>query len=419
MRVLLISGNREDSGVMTPLPIGLACVAASTAKAGFEVSFLDLLSTPDWESATQNAITRLHPDVIGLSVRNIDDQTMVSTRFLLPPLKELITLCRSTCGAPIVLGGAGFSIFPESTLAYLGAEMGIRGEGETALPNLLTWIEKGSQGPPPPGVYLAEQPRMHMTDAISADLDSLPLPTPDEWLSSGIKSDWRIPVQTRRGCSRNCAYCSTGMIEGRDLRWRSVEAVVSWLSSYRDRGFREYYFVDNTFNLPLTYAKELCRKIIDARLDIDWWGQIYPKWADAELADLMARAGCTQLNIGFESGSEPVLQLLNKQFKPAEVAEISARFAHAGVKRNGFLMLGAPGETKETVEESLAFAESLHLDALKISVGIRIYPNTALAARAVAEGIIDPADDLLFPHFYMAPTLRDWLPARVAAYNAL
>ena len=86
MRVLLISGNREASGVMTPLPLGLACVAAATAKAGFEVRFLDLLSAPDWESATQNAITRLRPDVIGLSVRNIDDQTMINPQFLLRPL---------------------------------------------------------------------------------------------------------------------------------------------------------------------------------------------------------------------------------------------------------------------------------------------------------------------------------------------
>jgi radical SAM superfamily enzyme YgiQ (UPF0313 family) len=208
------------------------------------------------------------------------------------------------------------------------------------------------------------------------------------------------------------------MIEGRQLRWRSAESVVNWLASYRNHGFRDYYFVDNTFNLPLSYAKELCRKFIEARLDIDWWAQIYPRWADRELADLMARAGCTQLNLGFESGSEPVLRLLNKQFKPAEVAEISAIFAAAGVKRNGFLMLGAPGETRQTVEESLAFAESLHLDALKISAGIRIYPNTALAARAVAEGIVAQDDDLLFPRFYLAPTLRDWLPGRVAAYNS-
>lgn len=140
---------------------------------------------------------------------------------------------------------------------------------------------------------------------------------------------------------------------------------------------------------------------------------------DSELVDLMAQSGCTQVNLGFESGSEPVLHLLNKKYKPAEVAEISAMFAAAGVKRNGFLMLGAPGETRETVEESLAFAASLHLDALKISVGIRIYPHTALTRRAVAEGIDESQDNLLLPRFYLAPALREWLPARIASYSGL
>ena len=414
MRVLLISGNRETSGAMTPLPLGLACVAAATAQAGFEVCFLDLLRSPDWESATQHAIATLQPDVIGLSVRNIDDQTMMNTRFLLQPLKDLITLCRGACRAPIVLGGAGFSIFPESTLAYLGADMGIQGEGETAFPNLLSWLQRGRSGPPPAGVYLAESRQTHLPMAMTGNLDSLPLPAAEAWLSSGLSPEWRIPIQTRRGCARDCAFCSTGLIEGRQLRWRSAASVVDWLASYRAAGFRNFTSVDNTFNVPLAYAKELCRKIIDARLDIDWWGQVYPKWVDRELVDLMAHSGCTQVNLGFESGSEPVLQLLNKQFTPVEVTEISAMFAAAGVKRNGFLMLGAPGETRQTVEESLAFAELLHLDALKVSVGIRIYPETALAARAVAEGIIDRDDDLLFPRFYMVPELRDWLPQRVA-----
>ena len=419
MRVLLISGNRELSGAMTPLPLGLACVAAATAKAGFEVCFLDLLSIADWKSAIRSAIARSEPEVIGLSVRNIDDQAMVNPRFLLSPLKEVIALCKSACGAPIVLGGAGFSIFPESTLAYLGAEMGVQGEGETAFPKLLSWLENGRQGPAPAGVYLAEQSNAYVPQVLNPDLDVLPLPAPEAWLPSEISPEWRIPLQTRRGCPNDCAFCSTGKIEGRQLRQRSVAAVVEWLTSYRERGFREFYVVDNTFNVPLAYAKELCRGIIQARLDIDWWAQIYPKSADRELADLMARAGCTQVNLGFESGAEPVLRLLNKKFKPAEVVEISTIFRAAGIKRNGFLMMGAPGETRQTVEESLAFAESLHLDALKISTGIRIYPDTALAARAVAEGIIDRDDDLLLPRFYVAASVRDWLPERMARYKAL
>ena len=82
-------------------------------------------------------------------------------------------------------------------------------------------------------------------------------------------------------------------------------------------------------------------------------------------------------------------------------------------------MLGGPAETKETVEESLEFAEFLHLDLLKVTVGLRIYPHTALAGIAVAEGLLRPDDDLLLPRFYLTPALRDWLPERIAEYNAL
>ena len=402
---------------MTPLPLGLACVAAAAAKAGYEVEVLDLVQVPDWESATQTAIAAMRPDVIGLSVRNIDDQTMVNPRFLLAPLQDIVALCRGCSDAPIVLGGAGFSIFPKSVLAYLGADMGIAGEGEAAFPRLLSWLGKGRQGSPPAGVYLADTGRAHRPRAAVADLDSLALPEPDLWLRTAIAPEWRIPVQTRRGCPNDCSYCSTSAIEGRRIRFRDPAAVVRWLAGYRDLGWRNFYFADNTFNLPMAYAKELCRKMIAARLDLHWSAIVYPKWVDAELAELMAQAGCTDVSLGFESGVEPVLRLLNKKFNPWEVAEIAALFADVGIKRSGFLMLGAPGDTRATVEESLAFAESLDLDLLKVSAGIRIYPKTALAARAVSEGMIDRDDDLLLPRFYCVPQLRDWLPQRIVRYS--
>jgi len=202
------------------------------------------------------------------------------------------------------------------------------------------------------------------------------------------------------------------------VRQRSPAAVVRWLKDLRQCGFRDFYFVDNTFNIPLEYAKELCGQVIAAELGIDWWAIIYPKWVDPELVELMARAGCTQVSLGFESGSEPVLRQLNKQFNCAEVAAIAAMFRDAGIKRNGFLLLGAPGETRDSVEESLAFADGMNLDALKVTVGLRIYPQTPLARMAVADGVISPDDDLLFPRFYLTPTLRDWLPARIAGRDS-
>ena len=416
MKVLLISARDESGEIAAPLPLGLACVAAATERAGHDVRLLSLVAGDEGGVPITDAVLQFHPDVIGISVRNIDDQNMQCPRFLLAPLRDLVAACRRVSTAPIVLGGAGYSIFPQPAVTYLQADMGIKGEGEMAFPSLLSWIERGAQGLPPPGVYLHNRP--YTTTAFVPSLDAFPLPEPGFWLhfpGSGL----RIPVQSRRGCPLDCIYCSTSAIEGRPVRRRSPESVVRWLAELRAHGFCSLYFVDNTFNLPPSYAKDLCRKLIQADLGLDWWSIVYPKWVDEELVDLMAKAGCTQVSLGFESGSEPVLKRLNKRFSCAEVKAISAMFSAAGIKRNGFLLLGGPGETRETVEESLAFADSLHLDGLKVTVGLRIYPNTTLHSIAVAEGVVRPDDDLLWPRFYLTAGLRDWLPERIAGYSAL
>lgn len=395
MKVLLISANTETTH-MAPLPLGAACVAAALEEAGHRTRLLNLMFSGDPETEVRQSMEESRPDVIGISIRNIDDQNMQAPRFLLATVKETVAACRKYCAAPVVAGGAGFSIFPEAAREYLGVDAGIAGEGEAAFPALL-----------------AGQP------AAPARLDDFPLPEPDRWIPRGAgREELRVPVQTRRGCPLDCSYCSTSLIEGRFLRRRSPHAVMDWMVQLREAGIRRLYFVDNTFNLPPFYAKDLCRRMIEANLGMDWWAIVYPKWIDEELVRLMARAGCTSVSLGFESGSEPVLRELNKQFSPEEVREVARMFRDAGVERRGFLLLGGPGETRESVEESLAFAHSLQLEALKITVGLRIYPGTALAKTAAAEGQIRADDDLLRPRFYLAPELAEWLPERVAAYEA-
>jgi radical SAM superfamily enzyme YgiQ (UPF0313 family) len=393
MNVLLISANTETTN-MPPLPLGAACVAAALEKAGHETHLVNLMSSGDPESAVRQSIEEYRPDVIGISVRNIDDQNMQAPRFLLPAVKETVAVCRKHSKARIVAGGAGFSIFPEAARKYLGVDAGIAGEGEAAFPGLL-----------------AGRP------AAPGGLNDFPLPVPDRWIPRGPdRAELRIPVQTRRGCPLDCSYCSTSLIEGRALRRRSLDAIMDWLMNLREAGIRRLYFVDNTFNLPPFYAKDLCRRMIEANLGMDWWAIVYPKWIDEEMVWLMARARCTSVSLGCESGSEPVLRQLNKRFSPKEVREVAGMFRDAGVERRGFLLLGGPGETRESVEESLAFAHSLQLETLKITVGLRIYPGTALAKTAAAEGQIRADDDLLLPRFYLAPELAEWLPERVAAY---
>ena len=100
---------------------------------------------------------------------------------------------------------------------------------------------------------------------------------------------------------------------------------------------------------------------------------------------------------------------MNKKFDLDSIRHTAEMLRTGGIKQLGFLMLGGPGETKESVEQSLVFADSLDLDAMKITIGIRIYPNTALSKIAVTEGLISPEDNLLFPRFYIVRKLEGWL----------
>ena len=415
MRVLLISANTETMN-MPVLPLGLACVAAATRNAGNEVALLNLMFEGDPMLGIRNSLEDFRPNLIGISARNIDDQNLPRPQFLLAPVKEIIASCRSMSGAPIILGGAGYSIFPESALRYLGADMGIQGEGEVVFPVVVDRIGKGARVSDIPGICLPGQPAEGRS--FEKNLDDLPLPEPSLWIPPGADNRklW-VPVQSRRGCPLDCTFCSSSAIEGRSVRRRSPDRIVKWLAELRETGCRNFNFVDNTFNLPPTYAKDLCRQVIQAELDLNLWCIIYPKWIDTKLVELMRRAGCRQISLGFESGSDRMLRRLRKRFNRKEVSAVSKMFAEAGIERMGFLLLGGPGETKDSVEESLSFADSLNLEALKITVGLRIYRQTPLATTALSEGVIRADEDLLLPRFYLTPELKDWLPERVATYK--
>ena len=104
---------------------------------------------------------------------------------------------------------------------------------------------------------------------------------------------------------------------------------------------------------------------------------------------------------------------MNKRFQPEEVRSISKHLVARGIGRTGFLLLGGPGETKETVLESLSFADSLELEAVKVTAGTRIYPQTKLSLMAIEEGRIANGENLLFPIFYLARNLDGWLQETV------
>ena len=417
MRVLLVSSNTERINMVT-IPLGLGLVAGTARSAGHEVALLDLLDKPDPAEAIREAVATARPDVIGISVRNIDDQTAANPRFLLAQVKPVVDACRACTKVPIVLGGAGYSIFPGAALDYLGADFGVCGDGEAAFTALLECLRAGADPAGVPGVRAAGRPPERPAVFID-DLDGFPA-----WdaaltaLADPSSTDLWVPMQSRRGCPNDCSYCSTARIQGRKIRTRSPRQVVERVAEIMRGGCRRFYFVDNSFNLPESYAFDICRWMKELARGASWRCILYPHRVREELVRALAEAGCVEASLGFESGNERVLREMNKRFTPADVRATSNLLAEHGIRRIGFLLLGGPGETRETIEESLAFAESLRLDFLRITVGIRIYPGTALARRAVEDGTIAADDDLLRPRFYLARGLEPWVHERVASFRS-
>jgi radical SAM superfamily enzyme YgiQ (UPF0313 family) len=408
MRVLMVSANTEKINMPT-FPLGLSCVAQATLKAGHDLESLDLMAEENTEAVIRGTIETFQPDLIGISVRNVDDQNMANPKFLLDQARDVVTYCKNLSESPIVLGGAGYSMFPQSALEYLGANMGIQGEGDAAFPVLLEFLEKGRSLSGLPGLYLRGR-GLQGKRVFVKNLDSLPLPDPHLFSTSAYEGeDFWVPVQTRRGCPMRCSYCSTETVEGYVIRKRSPGVIVRWLAQWVEAGFRRFQFVDNTFNIPPSYAATLCSQLAEAPFDITWRCILYPGNLEERVVKAMAKAGCKEVSLGFESGCDGILKEMNKRFKSQDVRHTYKMLSDYGIHTMGFLMLGGPGENRDSVEESLEFVDALNLNALKITLGIRIYPYTKLAKIAFEEGVIAEDDDLLFPRFYMAKGLADWL----------
>ena len=416
MRILFISPNRLRL-VVPPLPLGLASVVAAVQDE-HEVRVLDFMFAADPLEQVRRAVAEFAPEIIALSVRNIDNQDSRNPESFIGEIKNLVNLLRKLSAAPIVVGGAGFSIMPRQFMEYLGADFGIAGEGEGAFREFLAALEGSRDWETVSGLVWrdGEDWRLNPVQRV-ADLKSLPPPaleyfTPDLYQEAvgSAKLPGMAPVQTRRGCPMKCIYCTTPLLEGRLFRSWEPAQVASWLAAWHEKwGITRFYFVDNLFNCPPSYAKSLCRAIIDLKLPLEWGALINPSAPDRELFQLMRQAGGGFMQVGNESGSELVLANLGKGFGRRQVELTFRILEEEGIAYSCFLLLGGPGETPDTVQESVALLEQYHPKLVNLTVGVRIYPGLALHQTALEEGVVIPGDNLLQPRFYLSAAIEGWI----------
>lgn len=415
LKVLLISENRCRENLI-PYPLGVAWVAAAVRAAGHEVSGLDLMFSDDPAGDTARAVREFQPDCVGLAIRNIDNQDLYSPEFYLPPVTDVVAAIKSETGAPVVLGGAGFTMFPLECLEFLGLELGVVSEGEAAFTRLLEILESGADPSDLPGLALLRGGLGTVNPpGPGQDLDLMPAPAHDvfdvrryNWVPGG-GAPFTANLQSRRGCHMRCIYCSSPLVEGRRVRLRDPSLVADELESLAGLGVGTAIFTDSLFNYPAEYTERLCREIAARCLPVRWTASVNPAYNDPGLFELMRQAGCSTLSVGNESGSEDMLAALRKGFSKEDILQ-TVRAAHeAGLSFYCFLLLGGPGETRQSVEESVAFLDELGAESVRVTVGIRIYPGCELFNISVREGVIAAAQNLLYPAFYLAPEVEPWL----------
>lgn len=422
MRVLVVSTNRE----LTPypvLPLG-ACLVASTLEVtgGHEVSLLDLAFSRDPAGEVRSAVRSFGPDAVGLSVRNIDNVDYLAPVFYLEAIRaEVVEPLRAATDAPVVAGGPGFSIEPEGILRYLGLSAGVVGDGEQAFLDVVEGLGRGERAfaEVPGAAWVDGEGVFHQNErAYPPDLDALPFSRAWRWLDVGRYSDYggSLSVQTKRGCALRCAYCVYNTIEGRRYRTRSPASLAEELVETGGRTrLRDVDFTDSTFNAPLDHAKEVLETL--ARLPVRYRYQtsgINPGFVDEEFRDLLVRAGFGAVMVTAEAASDRTLEGMQKGFDKAALHRAVALLRELPMKVFWYFLLGGPGENAETVEETLAFLrEEIPPEHLVyFGVGVRIQRGAPIEARARAEGLLAPGDDLLAPRYYFSPGIE---PGRLLA----
>ncbi|MGZ3373855.1 MAG: B12-binding domain-containing radical SAM protein, partial [Gemmatimonadaceae bacterium] len=361
-RVLLVSTNRERQPYPV-VPNGLACVASALDAAGHQVRFLDLCFAKNAVASARRAAHSFRPDIVGVSVRNIDNSDSIALRHYTPEARDILGALRDAApAAKVIAGGAAFGVAPEALFRDLKVDYAVAGDGERASVALVDALSSGSAIDNLPGLVRDRNGTVVFTPpGEDADLDSLPRPALHRWidLARYQRHGATIPIQTKRGCVYKCVYCTYRNVEGWGYRTRLPELVADEIAELKNKaGVRHFDFVDSTFNSPPGHALQVCEAITRRKLDVQLdTTNFTPAAASSELLRAMKTAGFRSLGITAESASDPVLEKLEKGFNAAKVREVAERVEKHGIKTLWIFLIGGPGETRQTLEETLAFAK--------------------------------------------------------------
>ncbi len=409
-------GAWAKGGTRTP-PLGLAQLAAVTREQGYPSAIIDCAALEMDDAQTLQALRVMKPRYIGLTAVTV---AIHNAGRLAKTLKE------SGADWVVIIGGPHLTALPDETMQmFPDFDIGVIGEGETTLIELLEALENGRPLGDVQGLIFRENGGVVRTDSrpFIENLDALPLPAwdllPDlvRYYDTPTFTLGKSPASslvTSRGCCGHCTFCDRSVF-GNACRFHSAERVFESMRYLRERfGINDLIIHDDAFVLNRRRVEDVCNRLLESGLGITWGCNSRVNLVSRDLLELMKKAGCWQIGYGLETGSQRILDLIDKGVRVEQAREAIHLTHEAGMRTRGFFMLGHPGENVESIRETIAFATHNPVDDFQMTFFTPL-PGSEIYRHAHEFGVFD--DDwrkmnmwtpIFVPHGLTADDLVYW-----------
>jgi radical SAM superfamily enzyme YgiQ (UPF0313 family) len=388
MRVLLINPYYPISETPSP-PLGLAFLASALEADGVEVKILDLVVYPYSRKILESLLADFKPQMVGITAVTMTFDNAINV------IKDIRQIDPDVL---TIMGGPHVTFCAQDTLKeYPELDVIVLGEGETSIVELARAADHRHRWGEINGIAFRKGPDICRTAAreLVQDLDTLPAPA-RHLLALGRYRALGMPISmtTSRGCPFKCIFCVGRKMVGAKVRYRNPLEVVDELEYLSTLNFSQINIADDLFTANKNHCLAVCNEIIKRGLDIKWTSFARVDTVSEELLKRMKAAGCTAVSFGIESANADILKTIKKGITLQQVVEAVKACNRAGVIPHASFILGLPGETPDTIKETMEFGE--RLKSVGLSYGFHLlapFPGTAVREQSHDYGIRILTDD--------------------------
>jgi len=381
-----VYGNLVKASGIFP-PLGISYLASSLEEEGYKVRINDC----DAEGVKpEEAMERYNPDVVAMSTTS-------------PVFRQAIKIAEiaKERGCKTIIGGPHPTATPETTMSHNCFDYLVYGEGEITIRELMSTLEKNGDIGKVDGVIYKENGKLIRTKPrkLIEDIDTTPFPAYHllpmkrykfyAFFDTGVGFSTML---TNRGCPYGCLFCNTRTIFGSSLRFRSPKKIIDEVELVYDKyKVRDIYFYDDALTLSRKHAERFCEEMKKRKIDLKWSTETRVDKVDFELLNMMKKTNCYMVGYGFESGDQTILNNLRKGTTVEKNATAVRSTRKTGMVCRGFFMLGSPGETIKSLNNTIDFSIKNKVDFAHFNITTP-YPGTPLWEMGIKEGKLKSAD---------------------------